>query len=228
MSFFSDKDYSQIDWLGQICLPYEWSLISWFNSLPDSRELSVKQDIINKYYPSHLGLSRAVHAKNIFNTAFNPIQPFEVQWIYNTLFSMELSGQVLTPDTDIILKITKNPKAFSTDEAIMAAWKKHAEERLNDSAINMASNGSRFYLYDLLNMTGATSKKVSGSVLKLGLIKIFAENTWNVRNLDLLNQAITWVISYLETGNNAAIVNLSKLQCMSHFGKPIYSMEVIV
>ena len=68
------------------------------------------------------------------------------------------------------------------------------------------------------------SKRDACAYLKDGLKKIILTNSYNIMNMDLLVEFISWCKLYMRDGNLAAYKNICKIKVMTLEGLPIYSL----
>jgi hypothetical protein len=76
------------------------------------------------------------------------------------------------------------------------------------------------------DLKSRSARNKGGSIAQC-FAEIIRNDSWKVRNLDLMIKAATWIREFVVNGNLAAMANFTKLKCMTYNGKPIYSMEEI-
>src|SRR5687768_10811530 len=73
--------------------------------------------------------------------------------------------------------------------------------------------------------TKSTSSKIHGMIS--GFMDIIKNDEWKIRNTDLALNAAKWIAKYCNSGDPGALMQFTRLKCMTHKGQPIYSMEDI-
>lgn len=87
-------------------------------------------------------------------------------------------------------------------------------------------------IIDIIGYKDDRARKTRSIGTKEGFIKrrireIIIEDEWRIRNYEILVDLCKNVTSYINNGNMHALMNVTRLKCMTHKGAPIYSMEEI-
>jgi len=61
--------------------------------------------------------------------------------------------------------------------------------------------------------------------LKRRIRTLIAEDEWRIRSYDVIEDLCININEFIKNGNMHALMNITRLKCMTHKGAPIYSME---
>jgi hypothetical protein len=89
-------------------------------------------------------------------------------------------------------------------------------------------------IIDLLGFTAQekpfrTSRSIDKKTNGIGakVVQIIKEDLWRIKSYDIYVDLCKNISSYINDGNMHALMNITRLKCMTHKGAPIYSMEEI-
>jgi len=86
-------------------------------------------------------------------------------------------------------------------------------------------------IFDLIgfedNARSTRSIRRKSSAIKARVGKIILEDEWRIRNYEIIENFCKHLNSFINSGNMHALMNITRLKCMTHKGLPIYSMEDI-
>lgn len=241
---FSDpiyKDMSEKEegWLELAIEPYHFQLNNDFAALPDKLEIDVSviesqlHDGIDKWGTSitvneMIQQMAAIELKREFSSEEMRIisSMYEFQGDKNLTYDAylkELSGKIVMvkkaaslPEDEIPGLIARLALAkIEIDFKSSMHHKSQTLSRMNEIIDLLGTDEGR--------KTRSVSKKEYA--IKETFKKIILEDKWRVKSASILINAGKWIHQYCVDGNKHAIMNFTRLKCMTHKGNPIYSME---
>ncbi len=231
MGVFDDKRYDQLDWVSQAVQPIETPLSALLEKLPESTRIDFE---LITGADSQGNLNRDSLVESMLRR-FNRGHEFtwkERDLMFNC-FELDMRSEELilnledqTLTGELFLIKTK----FTLDEdQIKKVMGEYGRDQLNRmNAYNM--NVQRAHeMLDLLEKSEAAMASRSNKVKKQAMMnriqQIFQDNEWRIKNTDLANNVSLWIKSYIETGDLAALSNITRLKVMTYKDGPIYSIE---
>jgi len=232
MSFLKDAKWDEMDWLNKAVEPFTFSLNQTLEKIPSTYVVRY-DEIVN-----HVG-SYSVDFSTLVRNMLESAKLTEEELSLVSLVSTEALFSIhVEPDTTLdldaktingALTVSKKIESFSDDHVaeliprlvhqfLYSSWGKADSSRLNEVMDILDCKEAR--------KTSSSKKKKRG--LELYLLKTFRDNTWNIKNVDLIIKFLQWIIQYIDSGDRCSLANLSKLKCMTYSGNPIYSMEEII
>jgi hypothetical protein len=86
-------------------------------------------------------------------------------------------------------------------------------------------------IFDLIgfedNARSTRSFRRKAGAIKARVAKIITEDEYRIRNYEIIENFCKHLVNFVNTGNIHALMNITRLKCMTHKGLPIYSMEDI-
>ena len=233
MSIFEDKQYEDMDWLTKAIEPTISVMNDMLHTLPEKFELTPAEllNIIKQSYTLEIDIH------TLFGTMLlqHQIKLSRFYSDYSMLmkcFEMRLSEDVIidfTTDeaTGGTVGLYKIKTIFEESELLPLLGKKGIDNlRSMDKKVIPIARATE--IAELLGADLAHGKRSSSQkiiVIISTLHDIFANNKWNIKNIDLGDRVCFWIRAYLEKGNLAALTNFCKFKVMTHSGDPIYSIE---
>lgn len=232
MSFLNDKEWDQMDWLNKAVEPFKFSLNEELAKLPSEHVFSYGEVI------GYLVNSREMRVESILNV-LAPSWGLKEETIsmmgsigIDRLFKLELeAGTTIDLHREVLIgkvSLVKIVESLS-DDAISELLPQIATNvlRLAGTRITSARMNEAMDILDCKEARSSSSVRKKSYALMDHIFKIYRDNTWNIRNVDLAIKMLGWIQGYLHNGDRCSLANLSKLKCMIHNGHPIYSMEEI-
>lgn len=231
MSFFQDKTWDEMDWLNKAVEPYVFSFNEDFAKIPSEWKIP-SHYILNMYANNH---SIALRDLVVLMMNYNKLNKLEQERILqiecDKLFKIQVSDEAyIDPQAQTmvgeIFLIKKD--VVLDDEFVSNILQNHVMKTFNSYHVPAERVNE---VMDILNCketrsSSSVRKKIYG--LRRFLVDLFADNKWNIRNVDLAMKMVTWTFEYCQTGDRQSLANLSKLKCMVHNGHPIYSMQEVL
>lgn len=234
MGIFDDKQYDEMDWLSKAIEPTISSLNDALSKLPEETDFSPPQIM----RLAKTGYNLGVDLDSVVLTLCQKHGVGLTSWDDDfkkivRCFDMELIGPDITLDLENniceggTLRLTKIKSMFEENELQKEMGSKGISNMrrmdFNKVEIARANEIGELLGNDIIRQKRSSRQKVQ--VILEVLAKGFAENTWNIKNVELSDKVCLWIQTYLETGNLAALTNFCKFKVMTHAGDPIYSME---
>ena len=228
MSFFQDETYEKMDWLSQAISPFIFSANDVLAKMPDVIELSEKKLMahLNLLYSTRLDVydllrSHLSDSRLDYSSRMMLARQYQFQCDHKQ-FTLSLDNDI---QNDIKVCLVKQNHVIPDSEII--------EHILAQISFNNRKTDSAKAVNDMLELLDNKEKFGNSVKMKKRQIvhlyqKIVRENTWQIRNADLLVNAWNWIDNYVTKGNLAALANITKLKVMTHKNQPIYSMKEIV
>lgn len=226
LDIFADKEYQDMDWLGKVVEPYIFPLNEVLSQFPSRYDLSF-DDILpffNDYYQfDKADIVRLIAQKNNISISANDLNTLK------TFMTINLSH-------DVVINLSN--KTIQGEFAFICSKSSLEDEEIKEVVANSVShilnnlNGSESHrLNDVMDILGVvTSRPIRSGWRKRNEIihkyrDIILEDKWRLRSAPLAEKVAQWIVEYADTGNLAALSNVTRLKCMTHSGNPIYSME---
>lgn len=245
MGVFDDKRYEELDWISKAVEPIEGYMPAILENLPDEvsfdyqrmehefREGHILFDIsVGQIVRSEIGL-----LSDLKPELFSKIGSlhYEELSLLEACYELEISDDCIINLTDktmtgsVVLKKVKTAFADEDLQGILGSRGKRTIGRLS----GIATDAHRERLNEMLDMLGnarpedlkTRSVNYKSTAVRDCFSNIMLHNRWNIRNMELADRIGTWIFSYVERGNLAALANLAKLKVMTHKGLPIYSIQ---
>ena len=185
-----------------------------------------KTDSLNVSSCSYLGEHKllSMYLKDIsFDLEkFNQIDKKLISSLYEkTLVNTTLK---LSSD-DLILSFHK--KSFNIDDEfhLKTVNNEFLMGGLNDVKVHLKLNKELASILGVQDLSNVNRRLVNS----IGMLQaeIISQNKWNIRNMDLLRLFQTWIHRVVNHGDTKALINITKLKCMTYNKQPIYSMEYL-
>jgi len=230
MGVFDDKRYDQLDWVSQAVQPIETPLSALLEKLPES--VRIDFDLIRSSDPAG-NLNRDTLVESMMRKFGSQVftwkerdllfDCFEFNQVSEELI-LNLEDQTLTGELYLI-----KTKCVLDEDEIKNVMGEYGREQLGRiQAYNMDQTRANEML-DLLEKSEAAMASRSGKVKKQAMLnrlsEIFKTNEWKVKSTDLANNISIWIKNYIETGDLAALSNITRLKVMTYKESPIYSIE---
>lgn len=249
---FSDPEFERLHsdddaWLELAMDPFRYDLVDVMHSMPD--EISVGfEDVLfhlkGRKSDSYLNLS----AQNIINSHLADARNYGKK----TLKTEELDAItgmyefIIEPGTIVDFKrrfmsnpiILKKTKVMTERELVELAVDQamyHLQSGISNPKVGTPDHKEMLSrLNEVIDIVDSSLKSRSCRSInkkRCGLAKrlrsIFVEFEWQVKSADIMVDFCKNIRMYVESGNMHAMMNLTRLKCMTHKGNPIYSMEKI-
>jgi hypothetical protein len=231
-SFLKDKEWENMDWLNKAVEPYTFSLNTELAKIPSSYSLSYR-DVIGLAGSSLRSLTISQVVNSLVYKLELPTSILNTMDMvgYNKLFEFKVEpDSVIDIDQEIILgEVTLLKKIESLDDEMIRNMLPDLVLHFMRISSNVAKSNYINEVMDILDYKEARSYSIKKklSYFRQYMLHVYADNKWNIRNVDLAIKMLEWIKSYCENGDRCSLANLSKLKCMTHNGHPIYSMEEI-
>lgn len=234
MAFLDDKQWEEMDWLNKAIEPFTFSLNGILANLPLEYVLNYN-DLKN-----HIVHNEHVRIEYFLNHMLSEIKASKEECeLLQIIGYTNFYKIIIAPNTIIDIDeqkiighiaIVKYKESLSDDDIkeLLPTLNSFHDLRLSRMT---AKNTYVNELLDLLECKEArrsTSVNKKASVLQNHITKMLHENTWNIKNVDLVIKLLKWIKSYVKNGDAYSLANISKLKCMTHKKNPIYSMEEVV
>lgn len=237
---FKDKEFEKLDDLSKLVEPISWEFLSEFEALPE--RIDISNGTLNGILQRHLAHYMYQDSRDIplndFLANFDWYQKLDVQernvihakyefGMEGTL-RMNLNAGVLEGDGKLF--IHKTSTSFTEQELKdLMGYKLILESGLGRTETNETVERLKEIL-DILNppdKAKTRSFERRKDLLRSTLSKIFKEDLWKIRSIDLSNKLCVWVYDYIRTGNVSSLANFCKLKAMTHKsnGNGIYSIK---
>jgi hypothetical protein len=232
--FFADTKFESLDFLAQAIAPYAGSWIDAYATVPKQIPVTLDDFSCNQYYTSSLnipdiakfcmmryGVSESA-ARVLGNRRF-------IVRTDNTPIKIIKRDGIVSIDGELFL--TKVKDDIST-EIIVEILRRESNHVMRGNITLRESNISRIKkIYDIIknpeDKKFKSSLTVTNMYYKLEHIidMLIVNDTWQIRNVDLVVNLPKWIRDYATIGNLPSLVNLTKLKIMTHSKLPIYSIK---
>jgi hypothetical protein len=229
-----DKQYEEMDWLNKAIEPYTFSLSDTLAKLPSEHVFKYEEILPFIVGDRHMRLE--YFCNRLFDEASVSKEQRELFGLvgFERYFKMVIEPGTKIDITEKIIigriSMVKQKESLDDDEIKeMLPWLNSRHEL--SISISSAKPGNISVLSDLLeckenSRSRAVNKKAR--ILQTHITRLIHENTWNIKNVDLIIKLLKWIKSYAKNGDAYSLANISKLKCMTHKKNPIYSMEEVV
>lgn len=229
MGLFDDKKYENMDWVSQAVEPIESKTAILLGQLPDEITFTFetyKSLLRNGYTTSSV--------EQVVSNLLREVADGRVDWkevnLITKCFEFKISDNVIinfeTQSIEGEIKLVKRKKTLEDKELQELMGMKGSEY------IDPYGQNQYQYAHEIADFLGcqqdvlksrSVRTKVAG--IRYKYRTIMRENLWNIKDVELADKVGLWIGSYCQTGNLAALKNLTKLKVMTHKGMPIYSIE---
>lgn len=229
---FKDSTYEEFDWLTKAVEPFIFSPNDFLSQAPDKYVLSY-EDI----------LELSAHFTRTFISELNITQFIANKFNIEMLPPQYSSIPLYVVDIDKETCINIDERSIQGNTTLRKIRERFSEEHILQFAVNSCRKlGDVAYaekapaskrIDEIIAIIGAdpnktTSIRKKAQYLKDVVSSLLKENKWDIRNYELMTSMIDWIFIYVIDGNLAALSNFTKLKCMTHNKKPIYSIQVTV
>ena len=230
MGVFDDKHYDQLDWVSQAVQPIETPLASLLEEMPESTRLDF--DLIIEY-----DATGYFHKNTLVNAMIKRFTRDNLSWKERELiadcFTFELKSEELilnlenrTLTGDLYLVKIRSTLDEDALKNVMGESGREQLSRLMSYKMDTARTNEMLDLLEKCESALASrSNKVKRSAMLNRLAQIFKDNEWKIKSTDLANNMCLWIKSYIDTGDLAALSNITRLKVMTYREAPIYSIE---
>lgn len=245
---FNDPEYNRMAndeeaWLELAIEPFRSYLNDIIRSLPDSVEIGfdeIFELLKSKKNDYHLSIPVSAMLKDTLRDYVHKDLSHKELEIIERIYEARISDDTVinfvdkTINKQILLK--KKQKEIPEDEILnisadLSTW--YISVRTYSSQHPMHGEiVSRFN--EIIDIVGADEqiRKTRSLRKKLDFIinrvnKIIREDEWRIRDYSIMVDLCKNITSYVNEGNMHALMNITRLKCMTHKGAPIYSMEDI-
>lgn len=227
--FFSDKKFENLDWISQAVEPWEWDVLDACRQLPEIIEITPAN--IVEHYEDYYGFSWDSIPKAKLKELLGDRDDYEGRDVIKSLYKVEMEPDTVLDLTSNTLtnpiRLIKQKPTLTDDEVKAAAWEVLSSQiggiwDLRDSD-RYARAGE---ILDLIgaNLANGRGHRNRRALLSVELKKVFNEDKWHIRNMDLVSKVGLWISNYIRSGDVSAMANFAKLKVMTHAGKPLYSI----
>jgi hypothetical protein len=232
MSFLKDKEWDQMDWLNKAVEPYTFSFNLELAKMPSEFVLSY-HDIMG-----FIREDREIRLRTVVNlVAANNGVTKEGLSMIDLIGLDKIFTFALEPDTELDLDketfkggitLIKKMESLNDDmikellPSLVMSIMRISSNRANANTVNEVMD-----ILDCKEARSSSSVRKKVTALMEHVNRIYVDNVWNIRNVDLAIKMLRWIKTYCENGDRCSLANLSKLKCMIHNNHPIYSMEEI-
>jgi hypothetical protein len=234
MAFLDDKQYEEMDWLNKAIEPYTFSLSDTLVKLPSEYVLEYEELVPYIADDRHLRLeyfcNRMLDKAGISKEQAELFDLIGFERYFK--MTVEPGTKIEVAEKRIVgrISIVKEKESLGDDEIKELLPYLNSRHEL---CINVASAkpANISVLSDLLECKeNGRSRAINkrARVLQTHIGRIVYDNTWNIKNVDLIIKLLKWIKSYAKNGDAYSLANISKLKCMTHKKNPIYSMEEVV
>ena len=234
MGIFDDKKYDELDWVSQAVQPIISPLTQILEALPERTDISdsfLKQG--SEYSHGRFSVSDFVNLAVANLKDVNNKVSWDERSILEECFAFEM------PQEDVILNLVDNTlsaKIFlvKTKFTLEDDKLKTTLGREGLSAIREIKNWSMDIsrtneMLELLekceDVLKSRSTKFKRQALSRRIGDILHNNEWCIKSTELANKIGIWIADYINTGNLAALSNITRLKVITYKGAPIYSIE---
>jgi len=230
-------------WLELAIEPFRFYLNDMVHLLPERIELGF-EEILNlvKYNSDdrHLSIEPSRILKPLIEKAANKRVSDGEMEILLGLYSVTIAEDA---EIDFVMKEMSHPVVFSK------SGHEIPEDKLSEVISNLAVRSLEFNkprpnssshgemisrmneVFDLIGFEGndrsTRSIRRKSDAIKQRVGKIILEDEWRIRNYEIIDSFCKHLCSFINSGNMHALMNITRLKCMTHRGLPIYSMEDI-
>ncbi|NVM33968.1 MAG: hypothetical protein HWN81_00130 [Candidatus Lokiarchaeota archaeon] len=241
MGIFDDKVFDDMDFVSKLCEPVFNPLDEKLAKLPN--EFTLDNKTILKLVSNGWDGPASITKENIIKLLmakelddYNSIrwedrnqliESFDIEFNIDENAVLDLENK--TSD-GIQIRIFKIRERFEEKDALkllgshelgnfrqlLYNWRDIPVERINEIIDHIGLSEVR--------KKRSARQKLRGLYSALG--EIMKNNEWNIRDVELSNKVVKWIILYLKTGNGAALVNFCKFKMLTHKTEnPIYSID---
>jgi hypothetical protein len=231
MGVFDDKKYEELDWISKAVEPVEANIAKLLSELPDQYvfDYSTFLKVAGDNYRLSLNTRRALlHAASAEGKRVEYDDLVLLEGCYELAVSPNTLINFETETLEGEIKLIKVKNTFDDEELKNMLGFKGIRELSSIIYSNMTVS----HVHEVAELLGKCehitkfrSKRKKIIILKNRVKEIFANNEWNIKDVELANKMCTWIAMYITKGNMAAYTNFCKLKVMTHKGLPIYSME---
>lgn len=241
---YKDMSESEDGWLELAIEPFRFKLNDQLAQLPERTEFGIdfflkfmSKDYYDSSYGSPIYTSVLIEAL-MKEAGLNDLDRSELS-IAKDLFELE--------HTEIPITLDLNSKTLTAPIVLLKKKDRFDDIEIQEIAGNLALTHLRLRdqrnkhdrssmvsrMNEIMDLIGVAEARQSRSIrtksaaIKKRLRTIFKEDEWRVRNADILINAAKWIESYCSFGSQHALMNFTRLKCMTHKDNPIYSMEEI-
>ena len=241
---YKDLASSDEGWLELAIEPYRFKLNDDIAALPEEVVLSyelLSKHIHNEHSARYgIRVNKGVFVEDLFErthgyeldyfTSDHAVRCFELECSPNT--TIDLKNETVNGE----IKLVKVRNCIPDDNVPrvicdIAMCKINMRTIRGDDPADFSARISR--ANEILDIIGTTDGRSSRSLKKKlvavrkNVRTILLEDQWRIRSADLIFSFAEWITDYCKNGNQHALMNLTRLKCMTHKGHPIYSMEEI-
>ena len=233
--FVSDLEGSDDGWLTLAIEPYTYSLLDKLEESGFPQEYNITYEDIEKIGIGRYGnitlnqvVSLIIKKHNITGITHEEVLAL-AQYRYHK--PVTITNDIMMNFTDRTMQGTITFNLPEIDESKLNEFALETVKQKFYSAFH-SSNADVGRLNEIMDLLECENERKSRSVSKKStairnkFIRIIKDDEWRIRNCDMMLKAADWVLSAMN-GNMHGLANLTKLKCMTHGGKVIYSMEEI-
>jgi len=242
---YRDMSESEEGWLELAIEPFRFELNNIIAMLPEQVELNF--EFLRKWFLEHFddmyitSKYRVDIVEELVKTTLNKtLTRHEINTVAS-IFELKVSKDTVLNLVDNTLSapifLVKTKDQFDEQETLQLVSElaiRHIDihsNYKNNTPRHSAIISRQNHIMDLID---AKNERNSRSLSKKTydicetMRKIIKEDLWRLRDAQLIVNACTWITSYVNDGNQHALMNFTRLKCMTHKDVPIYSMEEIV
>jgi hypothetical protein len=240
---YKDMSESEDGWLELAIEPFRFRLNEQLSQLPERNEFGIDfflKFMSNDYYDSSYGVSLytlTLIEALMKEAGLDKLDRNELS-VAKDLFELEEAAQITldlsneTLSAPIVL-LKKKDRFDDLEVQEIAGNLALAHINLGDPRNKHDRSTMISRMNEIMDLIGVTGARQSRSVrtkkheITKRLRTIFKEDEWRIRNAEIMINAAKWIESYCSWGSQHALMNFTRLKCMTHKGNPIYSMEEI-
>lgn len=255
-SLFNDPEYTRMStdesaWLELAIEPFKFPLNDLLGQLPEKIEITFK-DIeapLCKRNPSinidsngfEMSIDSLVKKKitsalkeKFTDLSFYERRIIEEAYEIENKKPIQINFKTQTMSAPIVVK--KQYSSIKDDKILDTCADIYVSSYLkfNGGWSKSEEHGMRTRFNEILDILAITGKIRSTRSIEVKLRRLKGEikmlikdNTWNIKNAELFKGLCVNISQYIQYGNMHALMNFTRLKCMTHKGAPIYSMEEI-
>ena len=232
MSIFHDKHYAQLDWVSQAVQPIETPINAILEKLP--AEMRIDYEMVTSYSPQgEVTIDVAVY--HMRNKWANTSVTWREQMLIDDCFAFDLRSEELIlnlEDHTLTGELYVVKTKFTVDEDLLQrTLGEHGRDELGRMDLYSLDIPRMNEMLELLegceDSLGSRSTRVKKNAMVSRLRKILMDNEWRIRSTELANKIGIWMKKYIETGDLAALSNITRVKVMTYKEGPIYSIEEV-
>lgn len=235
---FRDKVYEELDDISKLIEPYLCEDNEKLCTIPNEITLSF-EDIyaltVNNYGINGFGINEILmRYSDETNQQYIKKNEYELsRKFFKIVVDIEAGDEVIVDlekrEVSHEIKLIKQ-KIYLEEDEIKEKFKRNIERTLYGSlngskVLNKRRTNEIAELFNMHDVRKDRSWRGKLHYMKIFFVKSVNNNSIDIRSAILYNNFMNWIVAYIKNGNLVALKNLTKIKVMTHYEKPIYSIE---